>query len=645
MIVSLKKITDNQQTSDNYIYYDNLSLDLKSKITIDVIIDNFNFKKILLVVDKKSKEFISIKIEEMLEDYYCFKGLSSIKTDRYYINDNDNIRNLESNQDFEKYIKDGICLHCFISTSEMWIKVNSILTSSLKDISIQFQIKIKRNIQIKQMKLLLLKVILSESINSLNSSPLIDMTYFINKSLLIVEKSSTEFFQNEINEKHEKNNEINEEMFNKLLVKEVFDYTSEISIKVELLSFEYLIFQKFQQLLSNLFVNNNINDINHKFKNRMNDVELFKIKTISFNEFICKRMYKDIFEYIQSVITQFLHMRSSLLLTNNDVGLYLFENNFKMEADYYEYERESTYDNNKSKQVSKYNQYNQYESYDYSRYFDRINKFEEFNISRILCISQKINNELNTSFNNINKENFNNENQNEVEEEDEEDEHYNKKEKDKKDLFFSHKHNECLKDALLDNNELSNRMYLGQSYKSDKKFKTRSIIKGKTEKHDQHTFHNSLIEKNIVYEDNLFDFDSSSSLKDKDKSNNQSSKKKTVRTKNKTSTLNLKSTAFPNEKNTLNSDIIEFIQNNIIIDNILFDSWLYRIDCNLNDYEYPEVREKEMIIDKTNNINYFYQPPEENLRMYNIYIFSFVFVLITANIVMWILVFLKDILN
>ena len=308
MIGSLKK-TLTKQSSDKdlskYIYYDSSALNLKKKISLNIIIENLKEQKLCVIIDQPTKELISLKIIENIENLTPLNGLIDIKPFNFYIK-TENKENaeriiLKTNSDFNTNIKDGINLYCKLFTSQVWIKIKAEVLSITNNLSIEFEIKANNSLTIKELKLLIIKRVLIESSEQLKHDK---FHYFISSSNLRIEKGCINFEETLLNI----NNEI---QFNQLFVKNLFDYYSEISVVLQFTPIEKLVFTEIQEKIKSERENENEGDSKLS-------ISIIKFEEISFNEFIFKSLYENEYKIISKRLKYYFDNKIRVLTINEE---------------------------------------------------------------------------------------------------------------------------------------------------------------------------------------------------------------------------------------------------------------------------------------------------------------------------------------
>lgn len=231
-----KKAEVQDQADPCYIYYDTSDLNLKKKVSFTVVLENYLNKKLLITVDYVTREIITMKILENLENIHDLSGLLDCRPHLFKI-DNQNGERIKI-KDFSTQVYDGAILYCKIRSNSVWIKTKvSITTFSLK-LKISFEIMTSLYTSLRAFKLMLIK----RSINEWAKLDNDQLHYTIGNSSLKISigKVGIEEYLNKFKSEEELDN---------LKVGSLFHFSSEVELMIEFLPVEMIFLTKLQEKL------------------------------------------------------------------------------------------------------------------------------------------------------------------------------------------------------------------------------------------------------------------------------------------------------------------------------------------------------------------------------------------------------------
>ena len=292
------------ENDNKYIYYKN-NKEFTKKIEIFVkATNNPKKKKIIVIDDSASMEFLHLKILESFEKISEYQSLEGLKLES--IKKENSNENLPLKGNVKDHIKNGDLLLCEINANEIWVSTRITLNNSFYDkIIFTCDIKIRKNMKVRTFKEIVYKIgfnIFLKKYNTLGKSKLNGLKGDRSIVHFIVTNAVFDF---------------NEEDDDKNL-EELVNDNSEIKIVIDFKLLENAIFNRFKRIYldeisekssaSNSFSLNynsdNINKIGNNIKikfsinNRYKNVDRWKMfKNLSFinllknNKFANERNY------------------------------------------------------------------------------------------------------------------------------------------------------------------------------------------------------------------------------------------------------------------------------------------------------------------------------------------------------------------
>ena len=254
-----------EENDNKYIYYKN-NKEFTKQIEIFVKVSNNSKKKKIIVIDESvSMDFLHLKILESFEKSAEYQSLEGLKLES--IKKENSNENLPLKGNVKDYIKNGDLLLCEINANEIWVSTKITMYNSFYNkIIFTCDIKIKKNMKVKTFKEILYKIsfnIFLKKYNTLGKSKL--NGFKGDKTLVHFIVSNIVF-------------DFNEEDENKNL-DELVNENSEIKIVVNFKLLENAIFNRFKRIYLDEInsdrssVNNSmIMDINNNEVNNNNNI-------------------------------------------------------------------------------------------------------------------------------------------------------------------------------------------------------------------------------------------------------------------------------------------------------------------------------------------------------------------------------------
>ena len=253
------------ENDNKYIYYKN-NKEFTKKIEIFVKVSNNSKKKKIIVIDESvSMEFLHLKILESFEKSAEYQSLEGLKLES--IKKENSNENLPLKGNVKDYIKNGDLLLCEINANEIWVSTKITMNNSFYNkIIFTCDIKIKKNMKVKTFKEILYKICFNIFLKKYNTLGKSKLNGFKGDKTLVHFIVSNIVF------------DFNEEDENKNL-DELVNENSEIKIVVNFKLLENAIFNRFKRIYLDEInsdrssVNNSmIMDINNNDVNNNNNI-------------------------------------------------------------------------------------------------------------------------------------------------------------------------------------------------------------------------------------------------------------------------------------------------------------------------------------------------------------------------------------
>lgn len=270
------------------MYYGTSDL-LKEHISIKVILNLEKSRKIMIVLDNHSSvDYIRMKIIEHLDNLPEFNNLRGLKPVNLLIQSNEKSEKIaiDSNSEISNLLKDGSIVYCDLITSEFWIAMKILVSTTMNKISIKFDMKVPSCLTFRELKLLILKM----TISFWNEQ--MDKDYFhfvIQKTNLKIISSSK---LNSLGLLEGENYVPSESDLEELELSEVLDFYSELSSSVEMITIEEMIFTELKNYPYDSFTT----------LDKWNDFSV-----MDFIDFTQNIYFQEEFQYVCNIVKRFIN--------------------------------------------------------------------------------------------------------------------------------------------------------------------------------------------------------------------------------------------------------------------------------------------------------------------------------------------------
>ena len=546
------------ENDNKYIYYKN-NKEFTKQIEIFVKVSNNSKKKKIIVIDESaSMEFLHLKILESFEKSAEYQSLEGLKLES--IKKENSNENLPLKGNVKDYIKNGDLLLCEINANEIWVSTKITMNNTFYNkIIFTCDIKVKKNMKVKTLKEILYKIsfnIFLKKYNTLGKSKLNGIKG--DKTLVHFIVSNTVFDFNEedenknLDELINENSEIKITINFKLLENAIFNrfkriYLDEINYEINSRNNSEIMDENNNNINNNDRISNNIK-INLNINNKKKNDERWKLfKNLSFSNLLKNNKFVNERNYIFYIAKKFCEK---------------YEINKEDEEKLDDEKSEEDNDKFLLKNIYIYNSLNNNSNKNSKEYLDN-------------DLYNDLDNEINNSNDNENKKKYIiilNPNDNEIDDEDDEEE--NEEEEEEEEEEEKSDDNDVLNKSndnyINDNNEENKNKKL--------KFENRPSVE--SEKSDNILMNNN---KNKNFDRNIF-------------KNNYFHKKKIF---NSQKTINY---FFKNNKNDLIKDF-EKLKKKVFIDIINEEKKIDIIKGSIEKIEIPELRNKKFSNIERNNFD------------------------------------------
>ena len=249
-VSSSSSIAKKQSSSNSqFIFYqDNTTTNVKftTQIELYAILNNTQSKTLVVVDNTASLEFLSLKIAEAFDSFPEYRNLDGLKAFNLS-KQSDKSKNipLPMNAQLQDCIINGDVIYCDLKTNEYWI--HTIITIKIdnqqliKAIHVSMDFKVRVDCAFKKFKLVIIKSALNSFVDYLHqqdNNELNLLHYIVTKVTFNCENHG------EFNLNSSKNDKTDD-----MLIKELFDFKSEIRCNIHIRIIEELLLTELQQII------------------------------------------------------------------------------------------------------------------------------------------------------------------------------------------------------------------------------------------------------------------------------------------------------------------------------------------------------------------------------------------------------------